>query len=443
METQNLIPKPKRKSYFCCFKSDSSDEDTIISIDKQSHIEIDPPVSSNPLTSYAADKVYLIGNTDSKFAVTFKHVIIEPKFLSTSRISYYTQNKSAAKISESDDSKIIENNVSEEKPRKYCISEKVAKKMSKMINNRIPLENCLISTQSANSLCVKMAKYCDVIVLEEESVITEMMKITPQAFDVMHKVNIIEGNILTLNTDVHTDLVALMLDSIGQDQSFLNLSVDFPDLLSKIQRSLQISPNLILIFPYSLKLDPKTLCEALQVLDIEPCIEFVLYFEDSLVKCLMAFIGPIARVSEAGILNLIIGKLGLGHKQKPLLNKIIKSISLQKTLKILCEAEKQSENKNTSKANNLKTKIFFDLTQAEECFSNDVIVLFKGPKGDSIEAMLHQLNEYYFEHETERESTLIVNGDSIVGEENIWAYLEQRKREERSNSNSLLNLIEP
>ena len=424
----------------CCLRPDSSDEESIITIDKESLISSFSVPIRHASNNYAANKIYLLGS-NFKYISYFKHIIIEPKINFETKSRNSVKSKRLSRIEPSVISKSDEGTRIADNGLENVINERISKKICKMILERLKINACLVFFTGESPFCLKLVKYCDVVAVEENSFISETLKNSLKNYEGTHKIQVFEGNVMDFCPEIKPDAVVLKVNfAISKDEELIVFE-HLPELIFSIEKCLEFSENLVLIFPSNL--NPESFASILENLKIEPCVEFLMVFQNGVLKNIAVMLGGLPKVPKNDVLNIILSKLGLNYKQKHVLNKIIEKVSLRRVLQIISDLEKDFKSVVTiEKLETTSSKFFEIINQENENLLTDIMIFYNGKEGFDIIKLLKQNNEYFISYSVEEESKLVHNGLEIIGKENIISYLSKIKRSDSSNSSSLMNLID-
>lgn len=437
---EKLLKKRNKGKKFCCFNlSSSSGDESVITIDRDSILAFESvPQRKFALNNYAADKVYIISSAPQYIAICIKHIIITPKAHSQSHISQAKSfqrgslKPSPSLLLKEEDSLIKSSEVQTDN----FLSEKTIKKLCKLLNSRGTYKNCLISTQRVCTLALHMAKYCHVMSVENEIVITQMMHNNPMLESQGYKINLIDGEFTQIDHHAEVDLVILNLVERGYEEMQVDDEV-MKKFVEKLAECLRISQSVVLILPFDL--DPGKFCERVCELRIEPCVEFVVCSNASSSKYVAVLFGKVAKVNLSEIVLNLCGRLSVPVKQQDYIKKIIEELGLSESFRILKEAEseKSSKKENFSK----KTQSFFERAKMLGCSFPEIKILYQNAEGPNLVPNLFALKEFFFVYPTEGITTLYVDGEKISGALKILQFIEEQ-RENELNLNSLLQLID-
>lgn len=430
-----LLPKSKKKKKFCCFtRSDSSGDESVITIDRESMSSIEPvPHKVYQINNYASDRVYILSVSTEYFVLTVKHIILNLKTPLGSQIqsSRYTRRQTSGLSSIST---LKEEEKSFEVSSDKFLSEKIQKKFAKFLNSRLKCEKCLISTRRNCSLSLHLAKYCHVVVVEEEKVMEEIVKNNSEIIFQGFKINLIEGNLESYE-DTGFDLVVYNLVARDHEEDDLT-SEDFQIMEGFLAKYLKTIKNIAIVLPYSA--DPAVLCKLLAQYSYSPSIEILIYSDSNTVKFQILLIGEICKVSQPELVQNLVSRLNLSPVQSSLIKEVLLRLGLKTTLRILFESEN-----NLSKRKEIRepAQSFFEKARGLGCCLNEIKSISIGNDGNKLVNYLKTLKEFVLVYFIEDISELVAQGKKIYGETDILRYFEENKGDDKQ-SNSLLNLVE-
>ena len=428
---EKLLKKPRKSRFCCCSLSSSSGDESIITIDRDS-IQPFEPLSQRkfPITKYSADKVYIIPASPKYFIISIKQIGINSKLCSVSQLiqpkaKYNLSKKSSNSVLIKEEDIIKSSEISTDN----FLSDKVIRKLCKLLNSRKNPKNCLVNANRVCNFALYMARYCHVMSVESEIVITEMVQNNPMIQNQGFKINLIDGDITQLEKSTEVDLAILnFVEKNCEDQEVTNEFID--NIVNTLRSCLKISNNVVIILPFDL--DPSKFCEKISDLHVEPCIEFIVYTDQNPNKFIIALIGKVARVDSNEIILNLCGRLKIPGKQQNSVKKIIDKLGLVETLSILREVEKEK----FSKAQN-----FFERAKQLGLNFPEIKILFLNPESSLIVSHLQALKEFFFIYPTEDVTTLYAEGLKFLGQIKILEYIEEFQNNE-FNLNSLLQLVD-
>ena len=308
-----------------------------------------------------------------------------------------------------------------------------------MLVSRGSIKNCVFGMSGVGSLAIQFARSMKVVALETDEDKLQSLQKNSEIYEVTDKLFPTKGDIINYVAETKSDIVVLNPEITIKKGFPLRLNESLPNLSLLIERSLKISNSVVVVFPSVL--DPVDLIENIENLDVGPCLEIILLFNNTHLKNIAFLIGSLTKFDIGDIVIIVLSKLGLSSNQRGLILDSIHQISLKRVLEILEEVEKEAQSGSLIERIRHKSKRFFEVLREEGMSLNNLIFLHKGKDGDSIIHALDEHGLYYIELESRGNSFLEIDGNKIIGKDNILHYLEELKIQETPNKNSLFLLI--
>jgi hypothetical protein len=430
-----------KRKICCCFTVDDSDESDTSTIHLQRvESDVSPSVLEPGIYStkkFAADKIYYLNSGSHTILACFRHVVLNiddesgtasdrpdhiPEDFWKDRYKYYSKYDRGVMIHQ--DSFTCE------------VQEKIAKHLSKLINERKKLETCLIYPCGVSNIPLQLSKYLTVKVLETNETKIKYLRQNAEIYEVTAQLELSPSPLEEITEKFDIFIICPEIDRKSQVKVWTDLGY-LPDLL---ERASTLSSNIAILFPPTL--DPYEFVECLKSLNMEPCVEFILLFDHSHLKNIACFLGNITKFPTSDIVNSILSKVGMDKRQRDFIFDILQKVGLKRVLEILDQAEAESEKGSVLEKLKSKSRKFIDILKDEERISLEgIIVLYRGSDGDEIARLFEQANVFFVEVESEGVSYVEVNRNVIEGFEDISRYVEDLKTKETPNKNSLFQLI--
>lgn len=439
--SKSPLIKPKTRKFCCCFSvdSDSDSEDTQIHLQRVES-EASPSVLEPAMYTskkFGAEKIYYLKSHSHTFLATFRHEVVEsnidpgnsadkpdevPEDFWKDRYKYFSR---------------YDQGICLDRCTYNCeIQEKLVKNLVGIIQKRKEINSCLIHPSAIGNVPIQFARQMNVIVVENEEYRRNYLQKNLEIYQVAEKVQIVQDDFL--NTGPVVDLVVIWPQLDRKIQ--LKCGTHLLELSNMIEKSLKMSSSIVVLLPPTL--DPCEFIELLYGHELDPCVEFILLFDHSHLKCIACLLGKITKFVNQDIATSILGKIGMGKRQKEFMVEVIDKIGLRRVLELMDQAEKEAETGSLMESLKSKSKKFIELLKEEERVSLDsLVVLYKGSDGDEAARLLEQSNVFFIEIDITGTSYIEYNKSHIEGFENISQFAEELKLKETPNKNSLFLLI--
>ena len=443
MEKKPLIAKKSRR-FCCCFTSEDSDNDSSINLPRVES-DISPSILEPEIYTtkkFAADRIYFLGNSVHKYLVIFRHLLVE------SGDEPGTATERPESVSE---------DLWKERYRLFSrfdegveicgsawtseVYEKIAKCLVKTLIDRSPLETCVVSACGAGSLPIQFAKNARVVALDEDPVKLECLQRNSEVYEVSSNIVTMQGTIFEYFSETKPDLVVLRPECKVYKGQALILSEQVPNLIEMVMKSFGLADSLMIILPPTL--DIFDFIQKIESIDLDPWLEIFLIFDNNHLKNIACLMGKMVKLSTVDVVSSIMSKLGLNGRQKEFIFAAIEQISLKRVLNILDEVEHELQTGSVLDRIKSKAKRFFEIIREEDrVLLANLILLYKGEKGDDVVRNLEEMNLYFVEIDTVGPSILEMSGRKFVGFDEILHFLEEYKIKETPNKNSLFLLMD-
>jgi SAM-dependent methyltransferase len=400
---QHLLPKPPkpsflRKIFSCCLKNRPSNyEPHLISITGCKSFDSETLKSIEfRVRDFAADRIYLIGNGFHRMFALFQHVTIEEECMPNCEGKPGELEEELWRQRYLIFSKFDEGVKLDRDSWRSTTHEKIARYIAKYLAQTCAVKTVLDALCGVGGNTIQFARLFKVYSIDIDPVKINYAKHNAQLYNVMEKIEFIEGNFLELDSKYKADIAFLAPDYTWSLEEIDLSSMSNPDFVAMIQKAQQHCSNILVYLPPTV--NPHQFADLImRNTDIDARVEFRILFSEGKLKAVTCMLGNLANLPLRYIKELIASRLNMKKSQMKLVEEILPLIKYKKAIYFLTQIEDQASIGQLSKQN--MADAWFNLIKEdpEIQWAGPPVLHLQVGEGSMICSILKHFEIYYIE----------------------------------------------